>query len=121
MLPNDARFTGSWGVLNLLVHKIMAALVSQQLLRSANIYYHEIDEVKPEALLLLTAHTVQDGLLRADISSPKGSLIASAYALCHSPQGRGQALGKPLGSPITFSAAVDRRTESEPLESYFGA
>jgi hypothetical protein len=110
-LPNDVRCTGNRVVLSFLASKIMAEVACHESMQNLNVYYYEQDAIRPEALLLLSAHIIQDGLLQADISSPGGCLMARAYALCGTlPQNKHTR--RFLESPIAFNHTGGDRTES---------
>ncbi|KAL6230310.1 hypothetical protein BDW75DRAFT_244934 [Aspergillus navahoensis] len=109
-LPSDARLGGgNWGILNFLVHKIMMPLSPQKLIQNINLIYYNIDEVQPGKLLLLTAHIEKEGLLRADVSSSSGSLVARAYAFQGQPQVIKALEKSSLGSPISLEPKASRR------------
>jgi hypothetical protein len=104
-LPSDARLCGeNWGILNILVHKIMVPLSPQKFIQNVNHIYYNTDELKPGKLLLLTAHIEKEGLLRADVSSINGSLVARAYASYGQPP-----VIKALKSPFSLEPNSNRR------------
>lgn len=108
-LPSDARLCGeNWGILNILVHKIMVPLSPQKFIQNVNHIYYNTDELKPGKLLLLTAHIEKEGLLRADVSSINGSLVARAYASYGQPPVI-RAFEKSLKSPFSLEPKSNRR------------
>lgn len=101
-LPYDERFTDNWGILDLLISKVMSQISHGALVRNVNTYYHsDSNNLKAGMVLRVSAHRVRDEWLQADISTAEGSLIATAYALYnHRPAAK--VPEKTLGSPITI-------------------
>ncbi|KAE8310992.1 hypothetical protein BDV41DRAFT_543270 [Aspergillus transmontanensis] len=110
-LPDDDRLTDNWGILNVLIYKVLSQTSFNRSIRNLDVHYFgNGKELKPGILLRIKTYCTKDEWLRADISSTEGALIATASAL-HDHQPTKARKPNTLGSPIVFSRDIRNPNE----------